>query len=119
MPVEYEKFIAINEANDADKNAWTIAYTDDDKQSPYYVNVFTRKVSWEKPPEFSNNPDNYKTIAAAAVDKHKNTKPKDKISRIRKKRNYPFEREHEIDEYVNIFYFKIGKTIFSQFFFIA
>lgn len=85
-------------------NQWTCCYSDGNDQ-PYYVNEYTRKLSWEKPVGYiepvSTEPKMNATAKVVATDKQSSKKPKPNQSQNGKskktqqtqKKKYPFEDE--------------------------
>lgn len=88
-------------------NQWTCCYADGNDQPPYYVNEYTRKLSWEKPldyieptiePVAKQKIENKKQLV---VKKQKNggkNKQTQQQQPAMQKKKYPFD-EDPVDEY--------------------
>lgn len=103
MPAEYQKFLDSNTASKRKENTWTTCYTDDEV-TPYYVNEFTRIVSWDRPEGLLKDPSPAK---AQHVVKKENvivpiiTKTTSKVNKQKannsakvKRRKYPFDYDN-------------------------
>lgn len=110
MPSEYQKFLESNTETSSKhkKNTWTTCYTDDEV-TPYYVNEFTRIVSWDRPEGLEDPPA---AKVATVVPKQKViiptiTKPTTKIVKAKvhnpkaKRRKYPFDNDSLEQEWVH------------------
>lgn len=105
MPAEYEKFLQQNQSakNSKKQNSYTVCYTDENV--PYYVNEFTRQVSWEKPAGFVEPKAKIKENATK-LKKTKNSKSDNNNRNLQKKKSkkqdktskkYPFEGDDDLD----------------------
>lgn len=103
MPAEYQKFLDSNTETSSKhkKNAWTTCYTDDEV-TPYYVNEFTRIVSWDRPEGLLEDPPAPKVPAVIPKEKvmiQAITKPTTKVVKSKvnnskvKRRKYPFDND--------------------------
>lgn len=110
MPDEYQKFLDSNTETSSNhkKSIWTTCYTDDEV-TPYYVNEFTRIVSWDRPEEFLENPPSPKVPAVIPKQKlviSTITKPTSKAVKAKlnnpkaRRRKYPFDNDILEQEWV-------------------
>lgn len=105
MPAEYEKFLQQNLQSKNSKNkenSYTVCYTDENV--PYYVNEFTRQVSWEKPVGFVEPKRKVVKESSSKLKKSKNSSSernvhKKKSSKKHEKsaKRYPFDANDDLD----------------------
>lgn len=105
IPAEYENFLKQNlrSKHSSNENSYTVCYTDD--KVPYYVNEFTRQVSWEKPAGFVEQKNAEKNVRKSKKAKTSNTVDGDHRNGHKKKskkhekttKKYPFVGDDDLD----------------------
>lgn len=105
MPAEYEKFLQQNlrSKNSNKENSYTVCYTDENV--PYYVNEFTRQVSWEKPAGFvepkakvkENLTKLKKSKNSSADDNSRNGHKRKSKKQEKTAKKYPFDNNDDLD----------------------
>ncbi len=104
MPTEYEKFLQQNlqSKNSNKENSYTVCYTEENV--PYYVNEFTRQVSWEKPAGFverktkvKENSTKSKKSKANTTDRNGHKRKSSKKPQAKSTKQYPFDADDDLD----------------------
>lgn len=102
MPAEYQKFLDSNTETSTKqkKNTWTTCYTDDEN-TPYYVNEFTRIVSWDRPDGLLDEPPTVPAVVSKLkVNIPPITKPSSSVVKAKdnnpkvRRRKYPFDNDN-------------------------
>lgn len=97
MPAEYERFLQQNlrsKSFNKMENSYTVCYTDDNV--PYYVNEFTRQVSWEKPQGFVEPTKMSKENPIKSKRSKRNASEKRKLAK-KSTKSYPFDSNDDLD----------------------
>lgn len=102
VPADYQSYLDRNATALADPrvaNMWTVCFADDTQTSVYYVNEFTRIVSWNKPIGFVEPERPAMGLAEGTVSEPKPSK--NVIKRRRKtaktRRENPFKDTKDLD----------------------